>query len=84
MVEVLSISKINYSTLKGLFGNENRASRCLLVSVATELFVLSGSVEGALNTLRGKRFRRPGVWRLQRPVFPASRTVSYLHKNVCL
>ncbi|KAM3596517.1 uncharacterized protein V6R79_015969 [Siganus canaliculatus] len=52
VVEILSLSKVNYSTLKGLFGNEDGASRCYLVTVATELFLLSGSVEGALNTLR--------------------------------
>ncbi|KAF7664677.1 hypothetical protein LDENG_00168510 [Lucifuga dentata] len=52
VVEVLSRPKVNYSTLKGLFGNEDGASRCCLVTVATELFLLSGSVEGALNTLR--------------------------------
>uniref|UniRef100_A0A4W6FPW8 Protein TOPAZ1 n=2 Tax=Lates calcarifer TaxID=8187 RepID=A0A4W6FPW8_LATCA len=55
VVEVLSVSKVNYSTLKGLFGNEDGASRCCLVTVATELFLLSGSVEGALNTLPRKR-----------------------------
>nr|XP_043872096.1 protein TOPAZ1-like [Solea senegalensis] len=52
VVEVLCLSKISFSTLKGLFGNEDGASRCSLVTVATELFLLSGSVEGALNTLR--------------------------------
>ena len=46
--------KVNYSTLKGLFGNEDGVSRCRLVSMATELFLRSGSVEGALNTLRGE------------------------------
>ncbi|KAI3358392.1 hypothetical protein L3Q82_014825, partial [Scortum barcoo] len=56
VVEVLSISKVNYSTLKGLFGNEDGASRCNLVTVATELFLLSGSVEGALNTLRENKW----------------------------
>nr|XP_020441990.1 testis- and ovary-specific PAZ domain-containing protein 1 [Monopterus albus] len=55
VVEVLS-SKVTYSTLKGLFGNEDRASRCYLVTVATELFLLSGSVEGALNTLRENKW----------------------------
>lgn len=53
VAEVLSFSKVNYSVQKGLFGNEDRASRCFLVTVATELFLLSGSIEGALNTLRG-------------------------------
>ncbi|XP_045915148.1 protein TOPAZ1-like [Micropterus dolomieu] len=56
VVEVLSIAKIEYSTLKGLFGNEDGASRCYLVTVATELFLLSGSVEGALNTLRENKW----------------------------
>nr|XP_046274048.1 uncharacterized protein topaz1 isoform X2 [Scatophagus argus] len=63
VVEVLSGSKVNYSTLKGLFGNEDRASRCCLITVATELFLLSGSVEGALNTLReNKWFLSSGSW----------------------
>jgi len=53
VVEVLSFLKVDYSTLKGLIGNEDGASRCYLVTVATELFLLSGSLEGALNTLRG-------------------------------
>ncbi|XP_029298356.1 uncharacterized protein topaz1 isoform X2 [Cottoperca gobio] len=52
VVEVLSILKVNYSKLKGLFGNEDGASRCHLVTMATELLLLSGSLEGALNTLR--------------------------------
>lgn len=52
---MLSFSKINYPTLKGLFGNEDGASRCFLVTMATELFLLSGNIEGALNTLRGKK-----------------------------
>uniref|UniRef100_A0A3B4T6X0 Protein TOPAZ1 n=1 Tax=Seriola dumerili TaxID=41447 RepID=A0A3B4T6X0_SERDU len=56
VVEVLSISKVSYSTLKGLFGNEDGASRCCLITVATELFLLSGSVEGALNTLRENKW----------------------------
>ncbi|XP_071356453.1 protein TOPAZ1 isoform X5 [Trachinotus anak] len=56
VVEVLSISKVSYSTLKGLFGNEDGASRCCLITVATELFLLSGSVEGALNILRENKW----------------------------
>ncbi|KAM7372919.1 hypothetical protein PAMP_007809 [Pampus punctatissimus] len=63
VVEVLSFLKVNYSMLKGLFGNEDRASRCYLVTVATELFLLSGSVEGALNTLReNKWFLSSSPW----------------------
>ncbi|TWW65390.1 Testis- and ovary-specific PAZ domain-containing protein 1 [Takifugu flavidus] len=63
VAEFLSFSKINYSTLKGLFGNEDGASRCFLVTVATELFLLSGSIEGALNTLRENSwFLSSSVW----------------------
>ncbi|XP_033980301.1 protein TOPAZ1-like [Trematomus bernacchii] len=56
VVDVLSFSKVNYSKLMGLFGNENGASRCSLVTVAAELLLLSGSVEGALNTLRENKW----------------------------
>ncbi|XP_023116713.2 uncharacterized protein topaz1 [Amphiprion ocellaris] len=52
VVEMLSMSKVDYATLKGLFGNEDGTSRCCLLTVATELFLLTGSVEGALHTLR--------------------------------
>ncbi|XP_071060984.1 protein TOPAZ1 isoform X2 [Pseudochaenichthys georgianus] len=63
VVDVLSFSKVNYSKLKGLFGNENGASRCSLVTVAAELLLLSGSVEGALNTLReNKWFLGSSLW----------------------
>ncbi|XP_062301848.1 uncharacterized protein topaz1 isoform X2 [Osmerus eperlanus] len=63
LVEVLTRLKVNYSTLKGLFGNEDGASRCRLVSMATELFLRSGSVEGALNTLRdNKWFLGSSLW----------------------
>ncbi|XP_037330588.2 uncharacterized protein topaz1 [Pungitius pungitius] len=63
VVEVLSVSKVNYATLKGLFGNEDGTSRCNLVTVATELFLLSGSLEGALNTLReNKWFLSSSAW----------------------
>ncbi|CAB1320703.1 unnamed protein product [Coregonus sp. 'balchen'] len=66
LVEVLSRLKVNYSTLKGLFGNEDGASRCRLVTIATELFLRSDSVEGALNTLRDNE------WFLSSCVWPCS------------
>ncbi|CAK6961000.1 uncharacterized protein topaz1 isoform X1 [Scomber scombrus] len=85
VVTVLSISKVDYSALKGLFGNEDRASRCYLVTVATELFLLSGSVEGALNTLReNKWFLSSSSW----PCEPAdlesrSRVLMRLAEKTC-
>ncbi|XP_024862701.2 protein TOPAZ1 isoform X2 [Kryptolebias marmoratus] len=63
VVEVMSASKVGYATLKGLFGNEDGASQCCLVTVATELFLLSGSVEGALNALRENNwFLSSSLW----------------------
>ncbi|XP_032437826.1 protein TOPAZ1 isoform X1 [Xiphophorus hellerii] len=63
VVEVMSALKVDYTTLKSLFGNEDGASRCCLITVATELFYLSGSVEGALNTLREHNwFLSSGLW----------------------
>ncbi|KAK2830137.1 hypothetical protein Q5P01_018068 [Channa striata] len=68
VVEVLLMLKVNYSILKGLFGNEDGASRCCLVTVATELFLLSGSVEGALKTLReNKWFLSSSSWPCEPP-----------------
>ncbi|XP_023832407.1 uncharacterized protein topaz1 isoform X5 [Salvelinus sp. IW2-2015] len=66
LVDVLSRLKVNYSTLKGLFGNEDGASRCHLITIATELFLRSDSVEGALNTLRDNE------WFLSSCVWPCS------------
>nr|XP_023010812.2 testis- and ovary-specific PAZ domain-containing protein 1 isoform X3 [Maylandia zebra] len=63
VVETLSVLKVGFSTLKGLFGNEDGASRCCLITVAAEVFLLSGSVEGALNTLReNKWFLSSSSW----------------------
>ncbi|XP_014033664.2 uncharacterized protein topaz1 isoform X4 [Salmo salar] len=66
LVDVLSRLKVNYSTMKGLFGNEDGASRCRLITIATELFLRSDSVEGALNTLRDNE------WFLSSCVWPCS------------
>ncbi|XP_061616951.1 uncharacterized protein topaz1 isoform X2 [Phyllopteryx taeniolatus] len=63
VVEVLSQSKVNYSMLKGLFGNEDRGSRCHLITVAAEHFLFSGSLEGALKTLQeNKWFVSSSAW----------------------
>ncbi|XP_054620782.1 protein TOPAZ1 isoform X2 [Dunckerocampus dactyliophorus] len=83
VVEVLSLSKVNYSMLKGLFGNEDGGSRCSVITMAAELFLLSGSLEGALNTLReNKWFVSSSVW----PCQPAdlenrSRVLIHLSKS---
>ncbi|XP_058610115.1 protein TOPAZ1 isoform X1 [Onychostoma macrolepis] len=52
LVSVMFRLHIEFITLKGLMGNENRVSRCQLVTMAMEFFLHSGSIEGALKMLR--------------------------------
>nr|XP_057903560.1 protein TOPAZ1 isoform X2 [Doryrhamphus excisus] len=79
VVEVLSLSKVSYSMLKGLFGNEDGGSRCALVTMAAELFLLSGSLEGALNTLRENNwFVSSSAWPCQ-PADLESRSRVLIH-----
>ncbi|XP_043073018.1 protein TOPAZ1 isoform X2 [Puntigrus tetrazona] len=52
LVSVMFRLHIEFVTLKGLMGNEHRVSRCQLVTMATEFFLHSGSIEGALKMLR--------------------------------
>ncbi|KAL7849627.1 hypothetical protein SRHO_G00189760 [Serrasalmus rhombeus] len=52
LVLVMSRLHVEFSKLKGLFGNEDGMSRCQVITMATELFLQSGSIEGALNVLR--------------------------------
>ena len=54
VLEILSSVQVAFSTLQGLFGNECAVSRCSLITIASKLFLLSGSIEGALHTLRGR------------------------------
>ncbi|KAF5906455.1 protein TOPAZ1 isoform X2, partial [Clarias magur] len=49
---VMSRLQVEFAMLKGLFINENGTSRCQLVTIATEFFLNSGSIEGALNMLK--------------------------------
>ncbi|KAM8883697.1 protein TOPAZ1 [Synchiropus picturatus] len=63
VVEVMSLSKIEYSMLKGLFLNDNGESRCSLITVAAKLFLLNGSFAGALSTLKeNKWFVTSHMW----------------------
>ncbi|XP_057684074.1 uncharacterized protein topaz1 isoform X1 [Corythoichthys intestinalis] len=63
VVEAMSQSKVSYSKPKGLFSNEDGGSRCHLITLAAELFLLSGSLEGALKILReNKWFIKSSVW----------------------
>ncbi|XP_077051660.1 protein TOPAZ1 [Siphateles boraxobius] len=52
LVSVMFRLHIEFITLKGIMGNEHGVSRCQLVTMATELFLYSASIEGALKMLR--------------------------------
>ncbi|XP_077403867.1 uncharacterized protein topaz1 [Vanacampus margaritifer] len=83
VVEVLSQTKINYSTQKGLFGNEDGRSRCHRITLAAELFVLCGSLEGAVKTLRENEwFVSSSKWPCQPPDLESrSRMLTHLAEN---
>ncbi|XP_028847574.1 protein TOPAZ1 [Denticeps clupeoides] len=67
VVEVLSRKGLRYSVLTGLFGLEDAVSRCALITMATEVHLQSGSVEGALNVLRDNEwFVSCSVWSCER------------------
>ncbi|XP_073788063.1 protein TOPAZ1 isoform X4 [Danio rerio] len=63
LVNVMLRLQIEFIMQKGLMGNEHRVSRCQLVSMAAELFLHSGSIEGALKLLRADGwFVSSSVW----------------------
>ncbi|KAI5280963.1 Protein Topaz1 [Manis pentadactyla] len=45
--------KIHFTSLKGLTGAEKLAPRCQIVNIAAEIFLKSGSLDGAIWVLRG-------------------------------
>ncbi|KAL6476268.1 hypothetical protein MHYP_G00147670 [Metynnis hypsauchen] len=52
LVLVMSRLQVEFSKLKGLFGSEDGTSRCQIITIAMELFLQCGSIEGALNVIR--------------------------------
>ncbi|XP_062385173.1 uncharacterized protein topaz1 isoform X2 [Sardina pilchardus] len=52
IVDILSQQQPCYSVMKGVFSNEDSTSRCCLITMATELHLHCGSMEGALNVLK--------------------------------
>ncbi|MBN3305556.1 TCAIM protein, partial [Amia calva] len=78
LLDALTGMKINFSTLKGLFGNECHASRCQIVNTATEIFLKSGSVEKAMNILKDTE------WMISSPMWPCeSIDVVNRHNLLC-
>uniref|UniRef100_W5LZ09 Protein TOPAZ1 n=1 Tax=Lepisosteus oculatus TaxID=7918 RepID=W5LZ09_LEPOC len=53
LLEALNGMKINFFTLKGLLGHERHVSLCQVVNVAADIYLNTGSVEGAINVLKG-------------------------------
>lgn len=67
LLSVMSALQVEFTMLKGLFSSENGTSRCQLVTIATEFFLNSGSIEGALNMLRGNGNHGPTLVSLGSP-----------------
>eukprot|EP00075_Anas_platyrhynchos_P007472 XP_021126947.2 protein TOPAZ1 [Anas platyrhynchos] len=56
--------QINFTVLKGLMGAENLASRCQIVNNAAEIFLKTGSLDGATWVLRESE------WTTNTPLWP--------------
>ncbi|XP_040404880.1 protein TOPAZ1 isoform X2 [Cygnus olor] len=56
--------QINFTVLKGLIGAENLASRCQIVNNAAEIFLKTGSLDGATWVLRESE------WTTNTPLWP--------------
>ncbi|EAW64702.1 hCG1790160 [Homo sapiens] len=54
VLEKLYELKIHFTSLKGLIGPEKLASRCQIVNVAAEIFLKSGSLDGAIWVMRDR------------------------------
>ncbi|XP_076985734.1 protein TOPAZ1 isoform X2 [Tamandua tetradactyla] len=68
--------KIHFTTLKGLTGPEKLASRCQIVNIAAEIFLKSGSLDGAIWVLRD--------WIISTPLWPCDRLdVLNRHNLLC-
>ncbi|KAK7806902.1 hypothetical protein U0070_026045, partial [Myodes glareolus] len=52
VLDTLYELKIHFTSLKGLTGPEKVAPRCQIVNVAVEIFIKSGSLDGAIWVLR--------------------------------
>ncbi|CAM4596437.1 unnamed protein product [Lepidochelys kempii] len=82
--------QIHFTSLKGLIGPERLASRCQIVNASAEIFLKSGSLDGATWVLRESE------WIINTPLWPCDRmdvlnrhnllcaiACEYLTKNLC-
>uniref|UniRef100_H0XLF6 Protein TOPAZ1 n=1 Tax=Otolemur garnettii TaxID=30611 RepID=H0XLF6_OTOGA len=71
--------KIHFTSLKGLIGPEKLAPRCQIVNVAAEIFLKSGSLDGAIWVLREE-----SEWIISTPLWPCDRLdVLNRHNLLC-
>ncbi|KAM4821269.1 protein TOPAZ1 [Thomomys bottae] len=70
--------KIHFTSLKGLTGPAKLAPRCQIVNIAAEIFLKTGSVDGALWVLRESE------WIINTPLWPCDRLdVLNRHNLLC-
>ncbi|XP_058412077.1 protein TOPAZ1 isoform X1 [Diceros bicornis minor] len=70
--------KIHFTSLKGLTGPEKLAPRCQIVNTAAEIFLKSGSLDGAIWVLRESE------WIINTPLWPCDRLdVLNRHNLLC-
>ncbi|XP_052045216.1 protein TOPAZ1 [Apodemus sylvaticus] len=78
VLDILYELKIHFTSLKGLTGPEKVAPRCQIVNVAAEIFIKSGSLDGAIWVLRESE------WIINTPLWPCDRMdVLNRHNLLC-
>uniref|UniRef100_A0A8L2QH74 Protein TOPAZ1 n=1 Tax=Rattus norvegicus TaxID=10116 RepID=A0A8L2QH74_RAT len=78
VLDILYELKIHFTSLKGLTGPEKIAPRCQIVNVAAEIFIKSGSLDGAIWVLRESE------WITSTPLWPCDRAdVLHRHNLLC-
>ncbi|XP_059124946.1 protein TOPAZ1 [Peromyscus eremicus] len=74
VLDTLYELKIHFTSLKGLTGPEKVAPRCQIVNVAAEIFIKSGSLDGAIWVLRESE------WIINTPLWPCD-TMDVLNRH---
>uniref|UniRef100_A0A8C5NZW4 Protein TOPAZ1 n=1 Tax=Jaculus jaculus TaxID=51337 RepID=A0A8C5NZW4_JACJA len=78
VLDILYELKIHFTSLKGLIEPENLAPRCQIVNVAAEIFIKSGSLDGAIWVLRESE------WIINTPLWPCNQLdVLNRHNLLC-
>ncbi|XP_075411681.1 protein TOPAZ1 [Tenrec ecaudatus] len=78
VIDKLYELKIHFTSLKGLTGPEKLAPRCQIVNIAAEIFLKSGSLEGAIWIMRESE------WVINTPLWPCDRLdVINRHNLLC-